>query len=99
MPPVAVLTNGNTASAGEAVAISFRGRPSTRSFGSPTYGVPTANTFMKLSDGASILVTTAREADRTGRVYGIDEKLQPDQQVSGTGYTKDGADDTVVRAA
>lgn len=43
MPPVAVLTGPRTASAGEAVAIAFRGRPDTRTFGEPTFGVPTAN--------------------------------------------------------
>lgn len=43
-PPVAVLTGPRTASAGEAVAIAFRGRPDTRTFGEPTFGVPTANT-------------------------------------------------------
>ncbi|MCR0986152.1 S41 family peptidase [Streptomyces albidoflavus] len=69
MPPVAVLTGPRTASAGEAVAIAFRGRPDTRTFGEPTFGVPTANAPYSLSDGALVVLTTARETDRTGRVH------------------------------
>ena len=60
MPPVDVLTGPRTASAGEAVAIAFRGRPDTRSFGEPTFGVPTANAPYLLSDGALVVLTTAR---------------------------------------
>ncbi|MFE6718370.1 S41 family peptidase [Streptomyces albidoflavus] len=79
MPPVAVLTGPRTASAGEAVAIAFRGRPDTRSFGEPTFGVPTANAPYPLSDGALVVLTTAREADRTGRV--LHGPLPPDVEV------------------
>ncbi|MBL1101518.1 peptidase S41 [Streptomyces sp. 205] len=68
-PPVAVLTDGATASAGEAVTVAFRGRPATRSFGMRTSGVPTGNTPHHLSDGAVILLTEMKEADRTGRAY------------------------------
>ncbi|GHI48701.1 MULTISPECIES: S41 family peptidase [Streptomyces] len=78
-PPVAVLTGPRTASAGEAVAIAFRGRPDTRTFGEPTFGVPTANTPYPLADGALVVLTTAREADRTGRVH--DGPLRPDVEV------------------
>lgn len=48
-PPVAVLTDDGTASAAEATAISFRGRPHTRSFGSPTAGVPSGNITFPLA--------------------------------------------------
>lgn len=64
-----MLTDSSTASAGEAVTIAFRGRPHTRSFGTPTNGVPTANAVFTLSDGALLTVTNALEADRTGRTY------------------------------
>jgi C-terminal processing protease CtpA/Prc len=74
---VAVLTGPRTASSGEAVTISFIGRPRTRSFGLPTAGLSTANATMTLPDGAMILLTTAVEADRTGKRYG--EKLAPDE--------------------
>jgi C-terminal processing protease CtpA/Prc len=76
---VAVLTAPRTASSGEAVAISFIGRPRTRSFGLPTAGLSTANATMALPDGAMIMLTTAVEADRTGKRYG--EKLSPDELI------------------
>jgi C-terminal processing protease CtpA/Prc len=76
---VAVLTGPRTASSGEAVAISFIGRPRTRSFGLPTAGLSTANTTMALPDGAMIMLTTAVEADRTGKRYG--GKVSPDELI------------------
>jgi C-terminal processing protease CtpA/Prc len=78
-PPVAVLTSQITTSSGEFAALLFRGRPHTRSFGEPTYGVPTANDDKELSDGALILLTTALGADRTGHTY--DAPLIPDQHI------------------
>lgn len=81
-PPVAVLTDDRTASSGEATTIAFRGRPDTRSFGQPTWGVSTANRGFKLSDGAMIYLTVSTMADRTGRLYG--GKLNPDKEVQGT---------------
>lgn len=67
--PVAVLTNGATASAAEAVAIAFVGRVGTRSFGAPTQGVPTANEATFLSDGALLILTVGVGIDRGGRLY------------------------------
>ncbi|MFI5759713.1 S41 family peptidase [Streptomyces sp. NPDC051563] len=78
-PAVAVLTSSRTASAAEAVAIAFRVRPDTRSFGQSTRGVPTGNDSHSLPDGALILLTQAREADRTGRIH--NGPLPPDEQV------------------
>jgi hypothetical protein len=69
-PPVAVLTDGRTASSGEAVAVAFRGRPNARSFGASTRGLTTANQPVRLPDGARLFVTSSVYADRTGRVYG-----------------------------
>lgn len=77
--PVAVLTGINTASSGEAVAISFRGRPHTRSFGHYTAGLSTGNAGFPLSDGAMLILTTVVMADRTGTAYG--EHVQPDVKV------------------
>jgi C-terminal processing protease CtpA/Prc len=77
---VAVLTGPKTASSGEAVAISFIGRPRTRSFGLPTAGLSTSNTDMKLPDGALILLTVAVETDRTGKRYG--QEISPDEVVA-----------------
>jgi carboxyl-terminal processing protease len=77
--PVAVLTDGGTTGAGEAVAVAFRGLPDVRSFGAPTRGLSTANRTVQLPDGLVLLVTTARFADRTGRVYGAE--VEPDVPV------------------
>jgi carboxyl-terminal processing protease len=78
-PPVAVLTGMNTASAGEAIVVAFRGRPNTRSFGLYTYGVPTGNEGFTLSDGAVIALTVAVFADRTGQTY--DDRIYLDEWV------------------
>jgi len=79
----AVLTGPRTASSGEAVTIAFRGRPRTRSFGQPTAGLSTANGNFPLPDGAMIFLTTAVDADRTGRRYG--DKIVPDEPVDAAG--------------
>jgi C-terminal processing protease CtpA/Prc len=79
---VAVLTGPRTASSGEAVTISFIGRPRTRSFGLPTAGLSTANSTLTLPDGAMILLTTSVEADRNGKRYG--EKITPDEMIPAT---------------
>jgi catechol 2,3-dioxygenase-like lactoylglutathione lyase family enzyme len=67
--PVAVLTDGQTASSGEAVAIAFRGRPHARSFGAPTYGAPTWNTLYALPGGGRLGLTTGVTLDRRGQVH------------------------------
>ncbi|WP_371516791.1 S41 family peptidase [Kitasatospora sp. NBC_01300] len=93
--PVAVLAGRATGSAGEAVAIAFIGRPATRSFGQPTYGVPTGNAAHRLSDGAVLLLTGAAEADRTGRVH--EGPIEPDEPVETADPRKD--DDPALAAA
>ena len=74
--PVAVLVDGGTASAGEAVAVAFRGVPDVRSYGSPTLGMSSSNETVPLPDGAVLNVTTSRFADRNGQVYG--SRISPD---------------------
>jgi len=68
--PVAVLIGPQTASAGEATAISFHGRPNTRFFGGPSAGRTTGNDAFTLNDGAIIFLTLAVELDRSGQEYG-----------------------------
>lgn len=97
MPPVAVLTSQFTASAGEAIVVAFRGRPHTSSFGAVTAGVPTANDTKMLSDGALLGVTSALDADRTGRTY--DSPLLPDQLVGADWRQLDTENDPVLQAA
>ena len=68
-PPVAILVGPTTASSGEAVAIAFRGRSSTRLFGATTRGLTTSNRVFPLSDGSLLNLTTAAFADRMGTSY------------------------------
>jgi hypothetical protein len=80
-PPrrVAVLTDSLTNSAGEATAIAFRGRPDTRTFGGETCGRSSSISSITLSDGGTLGVLDALDADRLGAVYG--GKLQPDETI------------------
>ncbi len=96
---VAVLTGPRTNSAGEFVAISFRGRPRTRSFGGSTAGRTTANRSFTLPDGAVIALAMSVAADRTGRTYG--GTVDPDEIVSssvGGAAAPDSEDVTMARA-
>ena len=95
--PVAVLHGELTASAGEAVAISFRGRPDARSFGTETRGASTAPRGFLLSDGALLRLAVASMADRTGRVYG--RRIAPDEPVPASGRPVPGEVDATVEAA
>lgn len=81
-PPVAVLLGPNTGSSGEMVALAFRGRPATRSFGQPTAGYSTANMPTRLPDGGMLLLTGSVAVDRNLR--GDGGKLKPDVNVSDT---------------
>ena len=90
---VAVLYGPHTASSGEVVAIAFRGRPGTRSFGQPTAGLSTGNAGFGLPDGSMIFLTVAVDMDRTGQAYG--GKLQPDVPVAASNA---GGDAVLVEA-
>lgn len=95
-PFVAVLTDSLTASSGEAVAVTFRGRDGARSFGTGTWGVSTANAAFPLRDGAVIFLTVSTMADRLGTVYG--GSLSPDELVEGS-RTGDPETDAALDAA
>lgn len=69
-PYVAVLTDNVTASSGEALAIAFKGRVKTKSFGTKTFGVSTSNRSYTLSDGSRINLTISVFADRNKTKYG-----------------------------
>lgn len=75
--PVAVVMGARTASAGEAVALAFRGQANSRSFGQPSAGLSTGNRPMTLVDGTTLLVTHNVMTDRSGQGDGA--QLQPDQ--------------------
>ncbi len=77
--PVAVLIGPETVSAGEALAVAFRGRPNTRFFGEPSFGFTTALRTFNLPDGARIAIATAFFADREGNPY--DQQIEPDEML------------------
>ncbi|MEU2455375.1 S41 family peptidase [Streptomyces sp. NPDC012765] len=98
-PPVAVLTGPETASAGEATLIAFRGRPESRTFGLPTAGLATGNGTYPLSDGALLILTETADLDRTGRRY-TNTPIAPDERVDFTDRdVVRGAGDPVIDAA
>ena len=76
-PKVAVLLDNGVASSGEVIAICFIGRENTKSFGSPTCGLSTANQSFPLSDGSSLNLTVAHLADRNKNTFG--NAILPDQ--------------------
>ncbi|HEY0679271.1 MAG TPA: S41 family peptidase [Chitinophagaceae bacterium] len=77
---IVVLTGPNTASAGEIVALAFKGKDNVYLFGQPTAGLTTANATYKLSDGSVLVLTVCKEADRNGNIY--EGKIQPDKMIS-----------------
>ena len=75
--PVAILTDDMTASSGEATLLCFRGLDNTRTFGSPTAGYASANQSFPLKNGYSLILTTGRDAARTGEEF-CDDPIAPD---------------------
>jgi Peptidase family S41 len=68
-PRVAVLTSNRTNSAGEAIAVFFKGRFDTRSFGAPTCGHHHLLSDFSISGGATLTLKNAHNADRLKRTY------------------------------
>jgi carboxyl-terminal processing protease len=77
--PIAVLTGPHTASSGEIVAIAFRGKNNTKSFGQSTAGLSTGNGNFRLSDGSMIFLTSSIDADRRENAYG--GRVKPDYYI------------------
>jgi carboxyl-terminal processing protease len=69
-PRVAVLTDVGVVSSGEAIAIAFRGRPNTRSFGTATCGLSTGVNQIPLKSGGRLAVVTSVMMDRDKHAYG-----------------------------
>jgi C-terminal processing protease CtpA/Prc len=78
-PKVAVLTDNWVGSSGEAVVVAFRARSATRSFGTTTCGLSTANRGFPLTDGALLNLTVSVMADRTMKPYG--DRIEPDESI------------------
>jgi hypothetical protein len=96
--PVAVLTDGSTASSAEVLAIAFRARDASIVVGAPTRGLAAGNRTFALSDGAAMVLTVAATRDRTGRVYR--GPIAPDIQVAQPrGEGSSDADDAALDAA
>jgi carboxyl-terminal processing protease len=95
--PVAVLVDSSTASSAEAITIAFHGRPDTRFFGTRTAGKSTAVQPFKLDDGAELYLTTAIDADRTGKQF--PDGFTPDQVFPSTTVMPPEGSDPVVQAA
>ena len=79
-PIVAVLTDSVTASSGEAIAVAFKKRVNTKSFGGPTRGVSSGNEPFYLSDGSHVILTTTLFADRKLTKYG--SSIEPDVKIT-----------------
>lgn len=77
--PVAVLVDGETASSGEATMLAFRGLDYSRSFGQPTAGYSSANNTIDMYDGATLVITVAKDKARTGEEYS-EEPIIPDEE-------------------
>ncbi len=75
--PVAILTDAQTASSGEATLICFRGLDYVRVFGAPTAGYASANQPFPLPGGDRLVLTTGCDVSRTGEVF-CDDPINPD---------------------
>ena len=83
LPRVAVLTANTTNSAGEAIAVFFKGRFDTRSFGTPTCGHHHLLSDFRMSNGATLTLKTAHNADRMKRTYA--GRVVPDEVATAPG--------------
>lgn len=79
--PTAIILGHATGSAGEMVAIAFKGRKDVRSFGQPTAGAVTGVTPFKLRHGGLLALATSWTLDSRGRKY--IESLAPDETLAG----------------
>lgn len=84
---IVVLTGRRTVSAGEVVALAFKGRALTCLMGEPTAGLTTANATYSLSDKSMLVLTVCQEADHTGRI--CEGSIQPDKLIDAASTTGD----------
>jgi carboxyl-terminal processing protease len=97
LPPVAVLIDTGTISSGEAIAVSFAGRPRARFFGTHTFGLAGGNRMFPLVDGAALFLNTTMDADRLGRTY--PHGIEPDVSFPEPATIPDEASDPALQAA
>jgi carboxyl-terminal processing protease len=82
--PVAVIQGPATRWSWEGLVIGFRGRPATRTFGSPTGGLTMGTEQFPLDDGSTLVLTTGVAVDRAGNVYGGATPIEPDESHAAT---------------
>lgn len=75
--PVTILTDGMTASSGEALTLCFRGLENVKTFGAPTAGYTSVNMLYSLYDGAQMYLTVAFDKARTGEIF-KETSIEPD---------------------
>lgn len=75
--PVAILTDGMTASSGEALTLCFRGLENVKTFGAPTAGYTSVNMLYSLYDGAQLYLTVAFDKARTSEIF-KETSIEPD---------------------
>lgn len=92
---IVVLTGHRTISAGEIVALAFKGKEQVYLYGEPTAGLTTANATYSLSDHSMLILTVCQEADHTGRVCA--GSIVPDKTIPSA--TGDGAQEDTVKTA
>lgn len=76
---IVVLTGPRTSSAGEILALAFRGMNNVRFMGEATAGLTTGNAPYTMMDGSMLILSVCREADRKGVI--AEGKLQPDDGI------------------
>lgn len=67
--PIAVLTGQYTASSGEMILLTLKDLPQVRTFGAPTYGVPTGKANFFLPDSSMISLTNTVCFDRNKNIH------------------------------
>lgn len=77
---IVVLTGRGTVSAGEIVALAFKGKEQVCLYGEPTAGLTTANATYSLSDHSLLVLTVCQEADHTGRI--CEGSILPDKYIA-----------------
>jgi carboxyl-terminal processing protease len=77
---IVVLTGSRTVSAGEIVALAFKGKEQVCLYGEPTAGLTTANATYTLSDHSMLVLTVCQEADHTGKI--CEGRIMPDKYIS-----------------
>ena len=78
-PPIAILQDKGTVSAGEAIIVALTGQDGVRSFGRETRGYTALNDLIPMDDGAILAITVAHNVDRFGKVYG--GPIPPDERI------------------